>query len=183
MIITWYGTASIGISHGTEDLLFDPYVKYCDADFTNSIADFTNSKNIFVTHGHFDHSQYVPAIIKKTQAKVYCTVSPAATMLRNQVPKDLIVSIKPDDTVEINGFRIRVLPGRHIKFDFAIIAATLLNIRVIKYWRNFKDIIRLSLKYPEKAETVIYLIEGNGKKILIMGSLGLKEKQDYPADV
>jgi len=183
MIITWYGTASMGISDGAEELLFDPYVKYYNADFQNSIDDFINSKNIFITHGHCDHIQNVPAIIKKTQAKVYCTESPRESMIRNQVPEHLIVNIKPDDTIEINGFHIRVLPGKHIKFDLPIIVSTLFNIRVIKYWRNLKEIILSAKKYPEKAETVIYLIERNGKRILIMGSLGLKENRDYPADV
>ncbi len=68
MKITWYGTASIILQSGQTTLAFDPYLKQLPKDyepkelFENRAKALSAQKNVFITHGHFDHLSIVKAL-------------------------------------------------------------------------------------------------------------------------
>ena len=72
------------------------------------------------------------------------------------------------------------MPGKHIKFDARLIRHTFLSLRILRYFPNFLSLLFRNHTYAEGDETLAYLIETGGKKILVLGSLALREETEYP---
>jgi L-ascorbate metabolism protein UlaG (beta-lactamase superfamily) len=135
-----------------------------------------------VTHGHFDHIINIPDIINKTgrETKIYCTAKPEETLILKGVAKDRIHKITPGDVINIGPFTIRVLKGKHIVFNLAIILKTIFNRRVFSFFENLKFILKENRNCTEAGETVVYDITASGKHILLLGSLNLDKNTEYP---
>ncbi|MDR1541047.1 MAG: MBL fold metallo-hydrolase [Clostridiales bacterium] len=155
MTITWLGCASICLESAGQKIYFDPFLRL-DA-----------AKHIFITHGHYDHMHYAPHI---EGSNVYCTESPSK-LVRNPV----VISV--GDLLRVESFEIRVLKGRHARFDLALVIGAALRIftqpkKIPFFWRALSD-------YPEKGETVMFDVRADGKRVTIMGSMALDRDTWY----
>ncbi|MDO4540960.1 MAG: MBL fold metallo-hydrolase [Syntrophomonadaceae bacterium] len=185
MEITWYGTNSVKIGDGETSLLFDPFLKFNPEAYQPPLDEFAATPYIFLTHGHVDHAYSIPEIMAYSrESVVYCTATPKRTLLKHGVDEACLREIAVGDTICIGAFEVRVLPGKHIKFDRTIVRKTLLNRRVWQYRCNFGRLFKaVFFTHPEKEETVVFHLRAHGKELLMFGSLSLKEDIAYPQGV
>ncbi|MDD6021875.1 MAG: MBL fold metallo-hydrolase [Oscillospiraceae bacterium] len=182
MRVTWYGTATIGIDDGKNKLLFDPFVRRNKKlKYSTPIEGFAGADAVFITHGHYDHLFDVPQLTRiDRNVTVYCTKTPAETLMKNKVPRERISVIKPGDTVEIGDFKVTAYQSKHIKFDSGYVLSV--------FGRCALELpMTLNLFYhhlhmPEHHEIVMYKIENGGKSILLSGSFGTVDGVKYPED-
>ena len=180
MNVIWHGTASIEAVSKEGKILFDPFVPLKGSETAVRLEDYDGFTDIFITHGHFDHISNIPEIIKRNpKGKVYCTNTPYCTLRKKGVPEANLFLLHYEDVLDINGFRIRVMHGKHAILpgaSFSRIAYMLKS--PVK--RNMFHIAREHLTCRENDETVMYMIEADGKTLCVMGSLNLRDEIDYP---
>lgn len=180
MKITWYGTASLLIENEKDRILIDPFLPLNGAENHPSLLEYIKEDSILITHGHIDHLGSIPKILQNSDATVYCSELPAATLEKKGTDSDRVVIIRPCDVLHFGQIRVTALPGRHIHFDSGIIRHTFLNTRILKYFPNFLYLLFMNHTYPEGNETLAFQIDTAGKRILVLGSLGLNENAEYP---
>lgn len=180
MNVIWHGTASIELENEEGKILFDPFVPLEGSKVAVTLEDYDGFSDIFVTHGHFDHIYNIPEIIKRNpNAKVYCTNNPYCVLRKKGVPEINLQRINYDDELKVNGFNICVIHGKHAELPRA-------SFYRLKYMlkspakRNLPLVIRENRICTENDETVMYLIEADGKKLCLMGSLNLRDEIEYP---
>lgn len=180
MKITWYGTASLLIENEESRVLIDPFLPLKGAKNHPSLLDYQKEDSILITHGHIDHLGSVPKILLHSDATVYCSAVPAATLEKKNADSDQIVIIRPGDVLYFGDIKAIVLPGKHVRFDGRLIRHTLCSPRIFRYFPNFLSLLFHHRTFTEEDETLTYLIESGGRKILVLGSLALDESADYP---
>ena len=180
MKITWFGTASLLIENEGDQILIDPFLPLKGSENRPSLLDYQKADSILITHGHIDHLGSISRILRDSDAAVYCSALPAATLEKKKTDSDQIVIIRPGDILHFGGIKVTPLPGKHIKFDAKLIRHTFLNLRILLYFPNFLSLLFRNHTYAEGNETLTYLIEAGGKKILVLGSLALDEETEYP---
>ncbi len=183
MYITWMGTASFLIESDEERILFDPFVQLIGGTNPNTIDDFLHEDVIFITHAHFDHLLYVPEILERSEATVFCG-SVAAEKLESLTEESgRIASISAGLTIPVGGIHVTVFRGRHIYFDRTLITETLSPARLVHYARNLPFLAYANHSFQEKGQTYTYLIEAEGRRILLLGSMNLDPQEVYPRDI
>lgn len=180
MQITWYGTASLLIDSGSEQLLVDPFITYKGATNRTSILDFIKTENILITHGHLDHLSSIPKILDISDATVYCGEISANTLEMRGVDANQIVQVTPGNKLTFGDIKVTVLLGKHVAFDKPLVRNTLLSKDMLHYFPNLVSIGIKNHQYPEAGETLCYFIEACNKKILLLGSMALAEDIEYP---
>ncbi|MDO4977982.1 MAG: MBL fold metallo-hydrolase [Eubacteriales bacterium] len=183
MKIKWYGTASVSIETQSSKILFDPFVPLPGSGIRISKKDYEDFSNIFLTHGHMDHLASIPGLVKGTDPSIWCTKTPAKTLLKKGVNKKRIRVLHPEDKIYIGDIEIQPIKGKHIHFDKQIVKKTLISSRMIKYGYNIPWLMHQNRVCKEKKETISYLIRAEGKSILLMGSLGIDPSTVYPIGV
>lgn len=181
MELRWYGTAAIIFTAEGQSLVFDPFFSMNPNIKKYSAEDFTVG-NIFITHGHFDHLIDVPEILKAGTMKVYCSTTAGQTLHRAGVDPGRINEIGPGENLKDGPFEIKVLRGKHIRFNSKLIVKTLFNRRLFTYSANFRKLLKISSRYPP-GEILVYEITCGGKKVLHLGSLNLDPGEQYPRHV
>ena len=179
MNITWYGTNSLLIEAAGERILFDPFVELRGGEHPNTLDDFLNEKVIFITHGHFDHLFYIPELLAEGDPTVFCSQTPAGTLERMAENTDNVAVIAPGMTIRIGSVKVHVKQGRHIVFDRRLIFETLSPRRIARHALNIPFLIWANKSFQEGGETLFYELEAEGKRIQIMGSLNLDDKENY----
>ena len=182
MRLKWYGTATTLLEQDGAQLLFDPFFPLNNKVFQPPAADFAAVESILITHGHFDHMADIPVIIKQSGAKstVYCTHKPREVLISKGVPERQIHETFPGDVLNIGPFEVRVLKGKHIVFNKALLLKTFLSPRILANWGKLMYLLKQNNDYGEFGETVVYDIQVQSKRILLMGSLNLDENTEYP---
>jgi L-ascorbate metabolism protein UlaG (beta-lactamase superfamily) len=170
--ITWYGTAALRIESAGASLLFDPY--YGERPRP---ACFTSERNILITHGHLDHLADVPEILRHSDARVYCTKTPCAALIRCGASADRVTEIQPGGAFRVGALDVRVLKGRHVSFDAVTVAST--TVRSLANYAKAKHIIDLNRKFQEAGETVIFDVRMEGRRVLVLGSLAIDPTENY----
>ena len=183
MKITWFGTASLAVEAEGGRLLIDPFVPFRGSTTRVRPSDYAGYGAVLVTHGHFDHIMSLPELAREYPTTIYCTRTPAATLIRLGVPRERIRVFAPGETFELPGFRVTAYQSRHIVFDRPLLLRTIFNRRMLRYGYNLPRAVRGFLRYPENGETVALRIEAEGKAMLAMGSLNLAEDVAYPTDM
>ncbi|MGB4270635.1 MAG: MBL fold metallo-hydrolase [Spirochaetota bacterium] len=179
MEIQWFGTASIKISSGNTSLHFDPFVSMNKSLQYALVDDYAGAKDVFITHGHFDHIYNIPQIWNLSKCTIYCGVQVADVLMKQGVLPDYIQIIDHGQVVSIPPFVIKIYKSQHIRFDIPLIFKTLINKRMFQYYGNFKKIITLHKAMP--AGTVFaYEIICHDKSLLHFGSLNYSPSIDYP---
>ena len=180
MKLIWHGTASVEIVCEKGRILFDPFVPLKGADVPVRIEDYDGFTAIFVTHGHFDHISSLPLIIKRNpKALIYCTQTPYDTLLKKGLNERNLKLIRYNETLEVNGFQIRTLHGRHAVLPKASFSR-LMYILKHPARSNIPYIYRENRVCIENDETVFYQIEADGKTVALMGSMNLRDEIEYP---
>lgn len=180
--ITWYGTAAVRITAGSSQLLIDPFFPLPDSKVKIARNSYDGCRDIFISHGHFDHIGSISEIVQPDTV-VYCTNAPYTSLCRKGVSKDNLHLIGAGDSFNIGDLRITAYKGSHIKLNVWDGLKVIFSKRV---FRNRKGVIRKILTFTscrEKKESLCYLIEVYGKRILVLGSLALAEGVDYPSGV
>jgi len=178
MKITWYGTASIVLESNSTRIVFDPFLRMNIRKEKIRIENFTGADAIFATHGHFDHIMHIPAIMKKDErVQVYCTKTPAQTLSSKGVMREKINVISPGDTVTVGDIKITAKQGSHIKPDKAY--NRIMYARNTINWPMFLRLYYLYRTMPENNEIVVYEIECEGRKITLLGSMGIANNETY----
>ena len=188
MKLKWLGTASILLEEDGRQLLFDPFIPINKKIFIPEMKELSSPEIILVTHGHLDHIVDIPAILKHSGGKtlVYCTAKPEETLISKGVDKKRIRRISPGDALDFGPFRVRVLKGKHIVFNKALIAKTFLNPRILLYSGFLKLMLKENKICAEAGETVVFDISiasqnsTVGKRVILMGSLNLDDNTEYP---
>ncbi len=177
--ITWYATASVRIEAGSSQLLIDPFFPFTDSGVRVAADAYEGCSHILVSHGHFDHISSISGIVRSDSA-VYCTKTPCRSLLRMGVSRDNLHLIRAGSAFSVGDFRITAYKGKHIRLTAWDIVKAVFSRRV---WQNRKGIIRKLMTITscrERKESLCYLIEACGKRILILGSLALDEDTVYP---
>lgn len=183
MKITWLGTASIRVEAAGERLLFDPFVQLAGGENPNRIEDFLEDDTIWITHGHFDHLMETPVILEDEtagEATVFCGSVAADTLSGLMEDTGNVVLVRPGMTLCVGAVRVRVWEGKHASPGLKRTVRTfLLGLRP-RYWRNALAMLWLHLHFPEKGQTLLYEVCAEQKRVLVMGSLGLRPDPAYP---
>lgn len=183
MKITWLGTAGIRIEAEGERILFDPFVQLVGGENPNSIDEFLEDETICITHGHLDHLMEVPEFLDAEsigEATVFCGSVSADTLSKLAEDTGNVVLVKPGTRFKIGKIEMKVWEGKHAKPGFLMTMKKLFSFRTVKYFRNLLALGYLNLHFPEKGQTYLYELCAEGKTVLVMGSLGLKEGVSYP---
>ena len=180
--ITWYGTASVRITAGSSQLLIDPFFPFPDSRIKIAANAYADCSHILVSHGHFDHISSISEIVQD-DTNVYCTNAPYRTLCRKGVSKKNLHLIKAGSSFNIGDIHITAYKGKHIRLNAIDVLNAICSRRVIKNLKGITGKLRKISSCLEKKETLCYLAEVYGKRILILGSLALAEDIDYPTGV
>ena len=183
MKIAWHGTAALSLRSERKSILFDPFVPLEGSAAPTTLEDYVGARAVLVTHGHFDHIWSLPDLWRATHYPIYCTKTPAKSLERLGVEEASLHVIEPGDRVGLGPFKITVLRGHHAMFDHELILDTMMSPRMRAYASNLVPEAFWHLNCPEAGETVGYLVEADGKSVLVLGSLGNVEDMDLPRNV
>jgi L-ascorbate metabolism protein UlaG (beta-lactamase superfamily) len=184
--LTWNATANLRVGWKKHVIFFDPWFmrnEKAEPRIQNTIDFVDNGASIFMSHGHFDHLQDVPAILlKKDKVNVYCSTVARATieqqlkaasgMDASQLESRMarVHAIAAGDTITHAGSEIKVeaIKSEHITFDAKSVARVLFNPEV---WRRMKT-LRRSLKDYPKGDVFGYDVHfGTEGRLVFFGSL------------
>lgn len=182
MKITWCGCAGILLETKEERFLFDPFVPFRGCENPCSYEDFEGTENIFITHGHFDHLMMIPEFLeedRKQDVTVYCGPVASDTLSKFVLDTGNIVEVKPGMSLRFGSAKIAVKEGQHAKKGLALTLRTIFSFRLLRYFFSALFIAQIHPKFKEGSQTWIYEIEAEGKRIQLLGSLGLKTDEEY----
>ena len=180
--ITWYGTASVQITAGSSQILIDPFFPFRDSRIRIADHSFDDCRHILITHGHFDHIGSIREIVRPGTA-VYCTKAPYRSLRRKGVPKENLKLIRAGSVFTVGAFRITAYPSKHIRLNAWDCLRALCSRRVRQNRKGILGKLRKFASCREKKESLCYLIEVYGKRILMLGSLGIAADTAYPTGV
>ncbi len=104
MKITWFGHASFKIETSGKRIYIDPYV----LPQGSPLADI-----ILITHDHYDHCEPSKVNEIKTEKTQIVTTAKAAGKLSGEIK-----TVRPGDSLEIEGIRIRTVPAYNLAKHF-----------------------------------------------------------------
>ena len=179
--ITWYGTASVRISAGSTQLLIDPFYPFSDSSVKIPPDAFDNCSDILISHGHYDHIGSLSKIVRRN-TRVFCTKAPCRTLCAMGVSRENLRLIRPGSVFKVGDIRITVFKGKHIRLTALDCIKAVFSMRVLQKTSGVVGKIQRIISCPEKGESLCFLAEAYGRRILILGSLALADDVDYPPD-
>ena len=183
MKLSWYGTAALMLEVNGHRIAIDPF---CGMPLDNSerpaqrAEAFRTADAVLITHGHFDHIYHIKQLFTDSGTPIYATETPIKTLTERGIDSDQLKLIEPGFSGEIEGFNISVYAGKHCVFDRKLIMGKIASSRTICHLPTMLKLLKLNAEYPENDETVFYEITAGGKRLQIVGSMGLREDVDYP---
>ncbi|MBQ3266114.1 MAG: MBL fold metallo-hydrolase [Ruminococcus sp.] len=189
MKLSWYGTAAVMLESDGYRIMFDPFL---GIELNESLCRrklqavrYRTADAVLVTHGHFDHIMDIPKVYQNSEIEIYATETPCKTLLSRGVGKEKLRLITPGIGFHLGPFTIKVYQGRHCRFDLGVMLKTVLKKDTLTHPKRLYQLIQLNRSYAENGETLFFEIEAEGKRIQLMGSMGLDLDTAYPtrADV
>lgn len=182
MIIRWHGTAAVEIESEWQRLLFDPFVLLPGSPVNIDVSEYDGFNTVLVTHGHFDHIASLPTIaVRNPGMQIYCTRSPYTTLSKKGIPDSVLHEIDFGQKLTFGGITVQTYHGKHAILPKDSPEAVF-PIFFRKPLTNLSYIIRENILCKGNDETVFYLVEAEGKRIAVMGSMNLRDDTDYPVD-
>ncbi len=181
MQLRWLGTAGFEMISGNTTLLIDPYFTRnpkANPEQKLGSADFPQAQAVFLTHGHFDHSYDVPAIVRATQAVVYASPIACQSLAAKRVPWNRLRPCWGGETAEVGPFRLTAVPTRHVAFDARLVLST-----AWKCLPHLSELARLGTTQYPCGQVLGWYIEVEGKRIFDMGSACLPWDLDREVDI
>jgi L-ascorbate metabolism protein UlaG (beta-lactamase superfamily) len=135
--VVWLGTAGFAIESGGFVILVDPYVTRASLasllaplrSDVGAIVRYTpRADAIVVGHTHFDHALDVPAIARRTGARVFGSRSAAMLCRASGLPEDRVDVVEATSGSapverEVGPFHLRFIPSAHSRFFFGRVPA------------------------------------------------------------
>ena len=185
MEITWYGTAALVLREGDAAIAFDPFCGMPleapgQGDALPFAEELRGVREVFITHGHFDHILHIPQLYKDVPLTLRCTKTPRETLIREGVPAENIREICPGTVEQAGPFTVTAYQGRHCKFDLPLIFKTIFCGRFFRHLPRAIRLMQALLRYPENGEILFYEVLCGGMRVQVMGSLNLSEDVEYP---
>ncbi len=186
MKLRWYGTAALTLESDNYMIAVDPFLGMPLADDPVHRARLTGvfrkADAVLVTHGHFDHIHDIPKIYYLSDKEIYATVTPCATLMQHGIGEERLKIVTPGDRFTLGSFTVTAYQGRHCRFDLSVVRKTLLKGDTLCNPQRLAHLLKLNRQYPENGETLFYEIEARGKRLQLMGSMGLDPAAVYPSN-
>ena len=186
MKLQWYGTAALLVYDEAFAIAFDPFLGIRQGDLhPERIIEVEGGtlalvSDVFVTHGHFDHIIQIPALYSGGNAVIHATKTPCETLRNHGVPTKQLDIITPGGYYTVGNFEITARQGRHCQFDVPLVVRTVLRYLKPGNLRHGLRLLRCNKEYPENGEILFYELKSGGKRLQIMGSMGLDGDTEYP---
>ncbi|MBN1375745.1 MAG: MBL fold metallo-hydrolase [Dehalococcoidia bacterium] len=148
MKLQWLGTAGFQIDTGKHVFLIDPYLSRNPKSHPMQplkTCDICKAEQIFVSHGHFDHSYDIPGLAKQNQCSIYCSDTVSHTLKKRGVDRRQIHAVKVNGyRVDFDGYSAEAFFSRHIGPDIPLVARTLCNIGM-----SWPRLLRMHMGCPQ----------------------------------
>lgn len=130
MKVTWFGTATLLLDDGRDQLLFDAHftrpslARYLlgrastDEALVDALLEAHRAdrlRAIFISHAHHDHVMDAPYVAKSTGAALYGSASALNVARGGGVPEERLTEFRGGECYAVGDFRVTVLPSRHSK--------------------------------------------------------------------
>jgi len=183
MKITWQGAGTVLLESGTEEIMFDPFIQLPGGEHPSDPNVFAVPKDVFITHGRVAHLSSVPELIATTDMLVHCDQAAATNLIKMGVSMKQIRSIHQGDIIPVGAMQIKPLKGKYVGFGPLMVLKTIFNPRMIKYSQNILKWVKLHRKFSKNHNAFAYEIKAEEKVVLILGSIALDERTNYPKDI
>ena len=186
MKLQWYGTASLLVFDEERVLAFDPFFGIPHGERNPESVSLKEAgmavlaSDVFVTHGHFDHIIQIPAIYSGGKSIIHATATPCDTLQSKGVAARQLDMITPGWSGCFGKIEITAYQGRHCVFDKPLVIRTALRYLKPGNLSHGLRLLRCNREYPENGEILFYELESGGKRLQIMGSMGLEPEEKYP---
>lgn len=183
MKITWLGTGTVLLETGEQKIMFDPFIQLPGGEHPTDLSIFDEPQNVFITHSKATHLSSVPELIEKTNMLVHCGPEAAKTLIKMGLSMKQIRSIHLGDIISLGeDLWIRALKGRYVGFGPFMVLKTVVNPRIIRYSTNLFKLAKLHKKFNDDDVTLAYQVKAEGKTILVLGSMALDDRTEYPKE-
>lgn len=175
------GTAGFELISGTMSVLIDPYFTRNPGSKPEQPLgpeDFRHAQAVFLTHGHFDHSYDVPAIVELTGAPVFASPLVCQSLAARGVGWRRLRPCWGGERNQVGPFSFTAVPARHVTFDIPLVLSTA--------WRCLpclRELSRVSTTRYPCGQVLGWYIEVEGKRLFHMGSACLPWDLDAEVDV
>jgi L-ascorbate metabolism protein UlaG (beta-lactamase superfamily) len=181
MQLRWLGTAGFELISENTSVLIDPYLTRnpkARPEQKLRSSDFSHARAVLLTHGHFDHTYDVPALVEASGAPVYASPLVCQSLAAKGVPWSRLRPRWGGESDEVGPFRFTAVPARHVIFDARLVISTL--------WHclpHLPELARLGTTHYPTGQVMGWLIEVEGKRLFDLGSARMLADVDGEVDV
>lgn len=169
--VKWYGTNALEIRHSGGSFMIDPYVSRNREllHIPEVVNKYIVSEPDFVlmTHAHWDHLPDMPRILSKSKTVLYASKTACLMMRALGVPEEQLYELSYGETLNLPGnVKVKVIESRHMGIE-----------GVPEGYEKMPSAAELETVEGWKCgETLAFLIEVDGHKILNIGTANMLEK-------